>query len=33
VRSRRVQYSLIVIGSGIFFFAAAIMVTVPVTWV
>lgn len=33
VRSRRVQYSLIVIGSAIFVFAAAIMVTVPITWV
>ena len=33
VRSRRVQYSLIVIGSAIFVFAAVIMVTIPVTWV
>ena len=33
VRSRKVQYSLIVIGSAIFVFAAAIMVTVPMTWV
>ncbi len=33
VRSRRVQYSLIIIGSAIFVFAAAIMVTIPVTWV
>lgn len=33
VRSRRVQYSLIVIGSAIFVFAAAIMLTIPVTWV
>ena len=33
VRSRRVQYSLIIIGSAIFVFAAAIMVTIPITWV
>lgn len=33
VRSRRVQYSLIVIGSAIFVFAAVIMLTIPVTWV
>jgi hypothetical protein len=33
VRSRRVQYSLIVIGTGIFVSAAAVMVTIPVTWV
>ncbi len=33
VRSRRVQYSLIIIGGAIFVFAAAIMVTIPVTWV
>lgn len=33
VRSRRVQYSLIVIGSAIFVFAAVIMLTIPITWV
>ena len=33
VRARRVQYALIVIGSAIFVFAAAIMLTIPVTWV
>ncbi len=33
VRSQRVQYSLIVIGSAIFLFAVAITVTIPVTWV
>ena len=33
VRSRKVQYSLIIIGSAIFVFAAAIMLTIPVTWV
>ncbi len=33
VRSRRVQYSLIIIGSAIFVFAVGIMLTIPVTWV
>lgn len=33
VRSRRVQFSLIIIGSAIFVFAGVIMLTIPVTWV
>ena len=33
VRSRKVQYSLIIIGSVIFVFAAAIMFSIPMTWV
>jgi hypothetical protein len=33
VRSRKVQYSLIIIGSAIFVFAAAIMFSIPMTWV
>ncbi len=33
VRSRRVQFALIIIGSAIFVFAGAIMLTIPVTWV
>ncbi|MDX2025594.1 hypothetical protein [Microcella sp.] len=33
VRTRKVQYSLIVIGSAIFVFAAAIMFSIPMTWV
>jgi hypothetical protein len=33
VRSRRVQFALIIIGSAIFVFAGVIMLTIPVTWV
>ena len=33
VRARRVQYSLIAMGSSIFAFATLIMLTVPVTWI
>lgn len=33
VRTRKVQYALIIIGSAIFVFAAAIMFSIPMTWV